>query len=339
MPVISIITSVYDAKECLPACIQSVLNQTFADFELILVEDGSPNGCGEVCDEWAKRDSRIRVIHKPNGGQASASNAGLAAATGDYIGFVDSDDLIEPTLYETLYNAIKAHETEGCRIAACGAEGMSESGRPLPNITVQSSMTGLQDALDLFYDVFRTGSMYGMLSWNKLFDARLYRERGVKYDERMFFGDDASILHLLYDGVKVFCLNDKLYHYRTRAVQITTAGFPPRKLDDLRMYWDWLQYFAAKPDRTEYQQRATACYWRLFYQFWCQSGAAGNLNDLKDQFMAHKKHLDAVVPDLMRSPLLSAGEKVRLVLFGANPSAFYGAATAWGRLTAKRKGK
>ena len=105
------------------------------------------------------------------------------------------------------------------------------------------------------------------------------------------------------------------------------------------MYWDWLQYFAAKPDRTEYQQWATACYWRLFYQFWCQSGTAGNLNDLKDQFMAHKKHLDAVVPDLMRSPLLSAGEKVRLVLFSANPSAFYGAAAAWGRLTAKRKGK
>ena len=114
MPVISIITSVYDAKECLPACIQSVLNQTFTDFELILVEDGSPNGCGEVCDEWAKKDSRIRVIHKPNGGPASASNAGLAAATGDYIGFVDSDDLIEPTLYETLYSAIKAHEAEGC---------------------------------------------------------------------------------------------------------------------------------------------------------------------------------------------------------------------------------
>ena len=140
MPVISIITSVYDAKEYLPACIQSVLNQTFTDFELILVEDGSPNGCGEVCDEWAKKDSRIRVIHKPNGGPASASNAGLAAATGDYIGFVDSDDLIEPTLYETLYSAIKAHEAEVCRIAACGAEGMSESGQPLPNITVQSSM-------------------------------------------------------------------------------------------------------------------------------------------------------------------------------------------------------
>ena len=155
----------------------------------------------------------------------------------------------------------------------------------------------------------------------------------------MLFGDDASVLHRVFEGEQCNCLGDALYHYRTRAGQITTAGFPPRKLDDLRMYWDWLQYFAAKPDRTEYQQWATACYWRLFYQFWCQSGAAGNLNDLKDQFMAHKKHLDAVVPDLMRSPLLSAGEKVRLVLFGANPSAFYGAATAWGRLTAKRKGK
>lgn len=104
------------------------------------------------------------------------------------------------------------------------------------------------------------------------------------------------------------------------------------------MYWDWLQYFAAKPDRTEYQQWATACYWRLFYQFWCQSGAAGNLNDLKDQFMAHKKHLCRCAgPDAQ--PAAVGGEKYGLVLFSANPSAFYGAATAWGRLTAKRKGK
>ena len=89
MPLISIITTVYDAKDYLPRTIQSILAQTLTDFELILVEDGSPNGCGELCDEWAAKDSRIRVIHKPNGGPASASNAGLDAARGQYIGFVD----------------------------------------------------------------------------------------------------------------------------------------------------------------------------------------------------------------------------------------------------------
>ena len=94
MPKISVITTVYDAKEYLPLTIKSILAQTHRDLELILVDDGSPNGCGAICDEWAAKDSRIKVIHKPNGGPATASNAGLDAATGDYIGFVDSDDLI-----------------------------------------------------------------------------------------------------------------------------------------------------------------------------------------------------------------------------------------------------
>ena len=85
MPAISIITTVYDAKDYLPLTVQSILNQSFADFELILVEDGSPNGCGELCDQLAKTDPRIRVVHKKNGGPTSAANAGLDAATGDYI--------------------------------------------------------------------------------------------------------------------------------------------------------------------------------------------------------------------------------------------------------------
>ena len=82
---------------------RSILAQSFTDFELLLVEDGSPNGCGELCDELAKTDPRIRVFHKENGGPASALNVGLDNARGDYIGFVDSDDLVDPDLYETLF--------------------------------------------------------------------------------------------------------------------------------------------------------------------------------------------------------------------------------------------
>ena len=289
-PKISIITTVYKTGHYLPLTVQSILAQTFTDFELLLVDDGSPDNSGEVADALAKTDARIRVFHKENGGPASASNMGLYNARGDYIGFVDSDDLIAPDMYEKLYAAVQA---PGVRLAACTGDCIDEDGIKIEGRVVTSDLRGVHDAQELLLDAFKTGSFYGPLSWNKLFDARLFKDKGIHYDETMLFGDDASVLH------RVF----------------------------------------AKPDRTEYQQWATACYWRLFYQFWCQSGTAGNLNDLKDQFMAHKKHLDAVVPDLMRSPLLSAGEKVRLVLFSANPSAFYGAATAWGRLTAKRKGK
>ena len=251
------------------------------------------------------------------------------------IGFVDSDDVIEPNMYQTLYDALQLPDV---RLAACSGDCIDEKGQRIEGRHVAIRRHGIRDAEELLLETFQTGSYYGPLSWNKLFDIRLFRDKGVHYDETMLFGDDASVLHRIFEGERCNCLPDVLYHYRTRAGQITsTATFPPRKLDDLRMYWDWLQYFASRPGREEYRQWATVWYWRVFYQFWCQSGTAGNLPDLKPKFMAHKKHLDAVLPDLVRSPLLPAGEKLRAVLFCANPTALYNAAAAWGRLAAKKR--
>lgn len=336
-PKISIITSVYNAEAYLERTVRSILAQTFTDFELLLVDDGSPDRSGALCDELAKTDARIRVFHQENGGPAHASNTGLDNARGDYVGFVDCDDLIEPTMYEKLYAAVQA---PGVRLAACTGDCIDEQDRTIQGRLVAIREHGIRDAQELLLETFQTGSFYGPLSWNKLFDIRLFRDKGIHYDETMLFGDDASVLHRVFEGERCNCLPDVLYHYRTRAGQITSsATFQPRKLDDLRMYWDWLQYFAAQPHRAEYRAWAGVWYWRVFYQFWCQAGAAGNLGELKPQFFAHKKHLDAILPDLVRSPLLPAGEKLRAVLFCANPSALYAAAAAWGRFTTKhRKG-
>ena len=336
-PKISIITSVYNAEDYLERTVRSILAQTFTDFELLLVDDGSPDNSGALCDELAKTDARIRVFHQANGGPAHASNTGLDNARGDYVGFVDSDDVIEPTMYEKLYAAVQA---PGVRLAACTGDCIDENDQPIAGRLVAIRKHGIRDAQELLLETFQTGSFYGPLSWNKLFDIRLFRDKGIHYDETMLFGDDASVLHRVFEGERCHCLPDVLYHYRTRAGQIpSTATFQPRKLDDLRMYWDWLQYFAAQPHRAEYRAWASVWYWRVFYQFWCQAGAAGNLGELKPQFFAHKKHLDAILPDLVRSPLLPAGEKLRAVLFCANPGALYTAATAWGRFTTKhRKG-
>ena len=331
---ITIVSTVYNTRPFLEAAVNSILAQTFTDFELLLIDDGSSDGAGPLCDALAARDARIRVFHQPNGGPASARNKGLDNARGQYIGFVDSDDRIEPTMYETLYAALQA---PGVRLAACSGDCIDEEDHTIPGRRVAIRQHGVRDAETLLLETFQTGSYYGPLSWNKLFDIRLFRDKGIHYDETMLFGDDASVLHRVFEGERCNCLPDVLYHYRTRAGQITsTATFPARKLDDLRMYWDWLQYFASRPGFAEYRQWATLWYWRVFYQFWCQSGAAGNLSELKPKFMTHKKHLDAVLPDLLGSPLLPAGEKLRAVLFCANPTALYTAATAWGRLAAKR---
>ena len=112
MPKISIIVPVYNVEKYLRKCVDSILNQTFKDFELILVDDGSIDTSGKICDEYNLKDNRIKVIHKENGGLSSARNAGLDIAQGEYIGFVDSDDWIELDMYEELYKICKENDTD-----------------------------------------------------------------------------------------------------------------------------------------------------------------------------------------------------------------------------------
>ena len=116
-PLISVIVPVYKAEAYLEKCVNSIRNQTYRNLEIILVDDGSPDRCGEICDELAKCDSRIRVFHKENGGQSSARNLALDNMNGEYVAFVDSDDYIQPNMYESLYN----HAVNfGAKIVCCG---------------------------------------------------------------------------------------------------------------------------------------------------------------------------------------------------------------------------
>ncbi len=118
-PLISVIVPVYKAEEYLDKCVQSIRNQTYENLEIILVDDGSPDRCGQMCDAYAQEDSRIRVFHKGNGGQSSARNLGLDNMSGEYVGFVDSDDWIEPDMYSHLYGLIAMHNAQ---IACCGVQ-------------------------------------------------------------------------------------------------------------------------------------------------------------------------------------------------------------------------
>ncbi len=130
-PLVSVIVPVYNIKEYLPRCVASICNQTYSDLEIFLVDDGSTDGTGALCDTLALEDERIRVFHKKNGGSSSARNLGISHAKGQFLGFVDSDDYIEPWMYERL---VKGQKESGAKIVQIGRDEVDEAGNQLPNI-------------------------------------------------------------------------------------------------------------------------------------------------------------------------------------------------------------
>ena len=184
-PLLSIIVPVYKVENYLQKCIDSILAQTFTDFELILVEDGSPDGCPALCDAAAAKDARIRVLHQKNGGLSAARNAGLDVARGEWIGFVDSDDYIAPEMYETLYKAV---QNTGADLALCDYAAVDEAGIPcLPPYTglAQRIFTG-RELLK------RATNTMAQPAWNKLYRRAIFAQ--LRYPEGKLNEDIAGSL-------------------------------------------------------------------------------------------------------------------------------------------------
>lgn len=204
-PEISIIVPVYKTEKYLSECIESILAQTFTDFELILVDDGSPDGCPALCDTAAEKDSRVRVIHKPNGGVSTARNAGLAAVRGNWVGFVDSDDVIDKTYYEKLYNAaIDA----GAEVAVGGILGIEQDGTPCKH----------QEYL-LKNEVLSQKEAIRRIRLTPIIQAttRLHRRdilEEIEFPVGRNYEDAATTPSILERTTCVACVNEPLYHYR-----------------------------------------------------------------------------------------------------------------------------
>ena len=152
MPEISVIVPVYNTEKYLDRCIRSIIDQTFSDFELILVDDGSKDNSGFICDEWEKKDSRIKVIHQKNAGAGAARNAGLAIAKGNYINFVDSDDWITPEMYEILYKLLR--ETSATiAMTSMISKSHYEKSEKLDTTKIQYTVKDTKEMLKRFFRV------------------------------------------------------------------------------------------------------------------------------------------------------------------------------------------
>jgi len=203
---VSIIVPVYGVESYLPECVESLLGQTYRNLEVILVDDGSPDHCGQLCDAYGARDSRVKVIHKPNGGAASARNAGLDAATGDYICFVDSDDAVAPDYVETLLRHL---EQEKADIAVCGFSLYAKSGKhPCQELEPAGIYTG-REYLEQFLKNWTCA-----LLWNKMYRKRtigsLRMEEGHRIDDEFF------TYRVVLNAGKIVVSGESVYDYRLR---------------------------------------------------------------------------------------------------------------------------
>lgn len=215
-PLISVIVPVYNVEKYLDVCIESIVTQTYQNLEIILVDDGSKDHSPEICDEWGTKDNRIKVIHKANGGASSARNMGLDVAKGDYIGFVDSDDYIEPNYYEFLLNICTEYSAD---IARCTYEIFIEfeNNKPVDGNTVDKIIT-LTDN-DLFLDLCHAGHKH-VINVNKLFSRKALE--GLHFDNTIKSGEDLVFNYFAYKKAnKMVCHDLPLYHYRITGNQQT----------------------------------------------------------------------------------------------------------------------
>ena len=220
---ISIIVPVYKVEKYLEKCVNSILKQTYTNLEIILVDDGSPDKCGQLCDELAKIDDRIKVFHKENGGLSDARNYGVERANGEYIGFVDSDDYIHECMYEELYKAIKK---SGTSIAECGVTRVYKN-------TLRPHYEGedyflVLDREGYLKEYLENKRLYGS-AWCKLIHRDLAKK--IKFPTGKIYEDAFYTLELLKTVDKYTLISGNYYYYYIRENSITTRSFSSKDMD------------------------------------------------------------------------------------------------------------
>lgn len=217
---ISIIVPIYNIAEYLPQCIESILGQSFPDIEVILVDDGSTDGSAAICEEYRQKDSRIIVVHKDNGGLVSARKAGLKAAHGQYIAYVDGDDWIEPDMYEKLYREMAEQDVD---VVMCGRyEDTGDVSREVFH-GISEGRYGKQELMHDVYPQMIAGDYFfewGIFPglWDKLFRRDCLEEFQMEVDERIVMGEDAACTYpCLLNTESIYIMHECLYHYRQTA--------------------------------------------------------------------------------------------------------------------------
>jgi len=303
---LSIIVPIYNVERYLRKCIDSVLAQTFTDFECILVDDGSPDNCSAICDEYAKKDSRIRVIHKENGGLSDARNAGLDIAQGEYIGFIDSDDYIHERMYEILVE--KAISTD-VDIVACGVYNVAENGETLgkwPNLS-NDKVYKKKDFIDNFHPDVRRDIMTAV--WNKIYKREIFST--LRFPFGKYYEDAYIQLDIWNQCDMIAVVKDTLYYYLIRQEGIMRQKFSAKKMHLIDCAYRQYVFFVKQDNPVQINYTLSVYLTNYLMTYYAVSLRE---KSYKKEFLHYKKQFGGLLIKCLRNPIICRLKKITLLI-------------------------
>lgn len=311
---ISVIVPVYKVEPYLHRCVDSILCQTYSNLEIFLVDDGSPDGCPAICDAYAERDSRIRVIHKANGGQSDARNVALDAAKGAYYAFVDSDDFISTDYIATLYENLRQFDAD---LSAVSSQKIFSK-----SISKEESQKNTRicyyDTKEAVCQLLTMGD-FSVEVWGKLFKAELFE--GIRFPVGELYEDLAIIFQLFLRTEKVMYVNRPLYKYFIREGSTMQRPFDMRQYVEVRWIENAMALVAERYPELDAQIRGRRVwsYFKTLYRILC--------SDDRKQYQEQQKELIGKIrvdaSGLLSSPEISRNLKVKILSLYFGKYGFY----------------
>lgn len=309
---ISVIVPIYRVEKFLPQCIESVLNQTFTDFELILVDDGSPDRCPEICDETAKRDARVRVIHQANAGLSAARNAGIEVAHGAWLSFVDSDDYIAPQFYEKLYQTAQRTDAD---CVMCSVQNVDESGKPIDSALMRVA-DEVKTGREVLRKIGRDGVTPYLTAWNKLYRRKLFNT--LRYPAGRQNEDVFVFAELFCQVQRAVCVAEPLYFYRKRIGSIMNSVVTLRNLDEMWAYVNCFEHLQQDDEESILKETEKRVFAKLTGVYYRVTEEDRYSNKMKQA----KKAQWNIAMRLMKQGQLDLRSLARTLLFQALPGVY-----------------
>lgn len=309
---ISVIVPVYRVEKYLPACIDSILNQTFTDFELILVDDGSPDRCPEICDEVARRDARVRVIHQANAGLSAARNAGIEIAHGEWLGFVDSDDYIAPQFYEKLYQTAQRTDAD---CVMCSVQNVDESGKSIDSALMRVA-DEVKTGQEVLQKIGRDDVTPYLTAWNKLYRRKLFNT--LRYPAGRQNEDVFVFAELFCQVQRAVCVAEPLYFYQKRIGSIMNSVVTLRNLDEMWAYVNCFEHLQQDNEESILKETEKRVFAKLTGVYYRVTEEDRYSNKMKQA----KKAQWNIAMRLMKQGRLDLRSLARTLLFQALPGVY-----------------
>lgn len=282
---ISIIVPVYNVEQYLDKCVENLINQTYKNLEIILVDDGSKDKSGHICDLWKEKDNRIKVIHKKNGGLSDARNAGMHIAQGEYIAFVDSDDWVHERIYEILMDNMSKYNAD---ISVCSIKKVYEKDI-LDEVEILNNNIFVFTAEEALKNLIDEGELKQTV-WNKLYKKEvidnIYFEFGKIHEDEFWtyqvFGRSSKIVYT----------NEKLYYYLQRSGSIMDKPFSIQRLDSLEARYNRLNYIKENYPNLELDAKKSL-FFSCLYQYQCMLRSS-KTGDQEIYINIIKKYIDCI---------------------------------------------